>query len=368
MKIAGQFQRYCRVCGAHYSTCKWEEATETSDETTGEIIPGYHMVLEGCKCKDKLGIPMKVVYIAVERSFDPAWAALWGVDLSRLYLLEPETAEQVIDMGAMALSSYDCDLLILDSVAAMTPKGELNGSAEDQLVGAQARIMARCMRGWSPYLHSFGVTAKPTILSTNQIRHSIGPYAGLVMPGGKSFAHSQDVIVRLNPEKDGDIKLDNDLTVGQTVKFDILKNKLHPPKRAGQYSFYFMDDPSGEGKFKAGDVDNIYQIITAATWWGLVEMSKGEHYIIPGVPKKLHGKGQVNAYFKDHQEIIYELKHQIMVKERLAGDRVILLPPELRSDAVLIDDTDVVTESFEVKDLPSALPDDQEESDDDTTN
>jgi len=287
---------------------------------------------------------MRPVWIDMERALDIPWAVQWGVSPKDLLIFEPEYGEQAVDMGAMALASGDCDFLVLDSLAAMVPKAAMLGSAEDQFIGAQARLLSRMMQTWGMYQHSLGPSSRPqpTVVALSQVRVNIkatNPNAGYIMTGGKAVEHKQDLVIRLSrPEKNAYVKLPNDMVVGQTVDFKVEKNRLAPPKRMGQYTLYFVDDPREDPQFRAGTTDVVAQVLTAATWWGLATV-EGGNFKLPGFDKPKQIKS-LKRYFSENPSEFEALKAAIADKERQLASGSLLVPPDMlfEDDPVEVDE------------------------------
>jgi recombination protein RecA len=253
-KAIATAQNTCRVCGSRF----------TVDED-GVI---------GCpQCEDG-GTPMTAFYCDIEGTFDPVWFSELGGNNESLYLFQPEFAEQAVDVVEAIIRTGDVDVIVVDSIAMMSPAVEIEKSAEDQMMGTHAKLVNRMMRAIQAGFNSLGTDnlKKPTVILINQIREKVGVMFGSpdTMPGGRgqSFASSITLKFFARPserlcESAGDKK-----QVGQQIRFNVEKNKTFPPHRSGLFTLY-TDDSEEYGVHK-GKVDNALSILKYGIRYGVV--------------------------------------------------------------------------------------------------
>ena len=197
------------------------------------------------------------VYIDAEHSLDPLYAQNVGCDLSKLTICQPDYGEQALEVVNVLARSGEVGLIIVDSVAALTPKAELEGEITDSSIGVQARMMSKSMRMITGALNNTGCT----VIFVNQIRHKIGISFGSpeTTSGGNAlkFYASQ----RLRISRTGDIK-DGDKIIGNSTKVVVIKNKVAPPKRIAEFSIIY-----GRG------IDKESELIDVAVEDGLLTKS-----------------------------------------------------------------------------------------------
>ena len=294
MKTAAQAQRHCRYCGKAFQYV----------DLLGEVHEFE------CKCGKK--DPMRVVWLDAEHSFDTGWAARWGVNIDDIYVIQSEYAEQAIDVADACIRSKECDLLIVDSVAALTPSIEIRESAENQQMGVMARLLNKAMRKWTSATNSYGMLGETacTILLINQMRVNLGGYRpGVTSPGGKGIDFFQSVEVRF--KKTGDI-LDagTDRPVGIQIEYVIKKNKTAPLMPGGQFNLYFVGDKNG---YQVGDTDNDAQVLRLAGYWHLIEKT-GAWYTFPD-GTRAQGDAKAALAIKQNPELLRNLEDRIRERE-----------------------------------------------------
>jgi len=169
-------------------------------------------------------------FIDAEHALDPAWAKTIGVDLDNLIISQPDTGEQALEIAETLIRSGAIDLVVIDSVAALVPKSEIEGEMGDPSIGVQARLMSQALRKLSGVLSK----SKTTVLFTNQIRHKIGVFFGNpeTTPGGlalKFYSSIRMDIRRIQVMKKGDV------VVGTRVRVKVIKNKVAPPFKQSEF-------------------------------------------------------------------------------------------------------------------------------------
>jgi recombination protein RecA len=224
-------------------------------------------------------------FVDVEHALDPVYARKLGVDVDNLLVSQPDYAEQALEITSVLISSGSIDVLVVDSVAALVPKAELDGEMGDQFVGIQARLMSQAMRKLT------GIVSKSNtcLIFINQIREKIGVMFGSpeTTSGGRALKFYSSVradIRRIAAIKDGDA------VIGNRTKVKIVKNKVAPPFREAEFDILY-----GEGVSKEGD------LIDLAVAQNIVEKS-GSWYSYKG---ERIGQGRENArqFLKEHTDM-----------------------------------------------------------------
>lgn len=168
-------------------------------------------------------------FIDAEHALDPDWAKIIGVDLDNLLISQPDTGEQALEIAETLIRSGGVDLVVVDSVAALVPRSEIEGEMGDASVGTQARLMSQALRKLTGVLSK----SKTTVIFTNQIRHKIGVFFGNpeTTPGGlalKFYASIRIDVRRIQVIKKADV------VVGSRTRIKVIKNKVAPPFREGE--------------------------------------------------------------------------------------------------------------------------------------
>lgn len=307
-KTTASAQRHCRHCNTPFHTI-----TQTVVNLDGELVIrtdyGFHDVVpqyvpteeqfdagldadsfatsyafDGCLCG--ANEPHNVVFVDAEGTYHPEWAESQGVINDLLNLVEPEFAEQAIDIIEALARTGLIDLLIVDSVPALTPSAEIEKSAEDNIMGTHARLMNRFMRVLQSAINSLGMDTemKPCILLINQIRMKIGVMFGNpeTSPGGKGIDFTASTIIkmlsvnRLLYNRDTgrfvEKKTSNDIiNVGVQANFNIPKNKTYKPFEEGNFRIE-TTTLKGHG-FQKGRVNNEEKIVEYAAQMDIVTLS-----------------------------------------------------------------------------------------------
>lgn len=218
------------------------------------------------KCAKSNGF--NTVYVDAEGTWTNEWSAAMGVNCDNVYVFRAEYAEQVLDVADSFLRSGDCDLLVIDTIAALTPMVEVEESAEKQQMGIFARLINKLYRKMISAINepSLNVSNRPTILVLNQTRERIGMIYGdpMTRPGGKGqeFASTVDIKMRnakyiLNADKQA---------VSVIMRFIIDKNKSAPPRGEGEFILHLRE----HDKYKAGEIDDKEVVWKSACKYGVV--------------------------------------------------------------------------------------------------
>ncbi|NLE53272.1 MAG: recombinase RecA [Chloroflexi bacterium] len=238
-------------------------------ESSGKTTLCLHTIAEAQK---RDGI---CAFIDMEHALDPAYAARIGVDIDNLYISQPDTAEQALDIAEALVRSGALDVVVLDSVAALVPRAELEGEMGDTHVGLQARLMSQALRKLSGAIKQ----SDTAMLFTNQLREKIGVMFGNpeTTTGGRALKFYASV--RIDIRRIQSIKAGGDV-VGNRTRVRITKNKIAPPFREAEFDIMY-----NEGISKAGDILDI------ATELGVIE-KRGAFFRYQG---EAIGQGRENA-------------------------------------------------------------------------
>ncbi|MBQ2210201.1 MAG: recombinase RecA [Prevotella sp.] len=256
-------------------------------ESSGKTTLAIHAIAEAQKAG---GV---AAFIDAEHAFDRFYAEKLGVDVDNLYISQPDNGEQALEIADQLIRSSAIDILVVDSVAALTPKKEIEGDMGDSAVGLHARLMSQALRKLT------GTIAKTntTCIFINQLREKIGVMFGSpeTTTGGNALKFYASV--RIDVRKSSAIK-DGDNILGNTTKVKVVKNKVAPPFRKAEFEIIF-----GEGISKVGEIVDLgteYEIIKKSGSWFSYEGSKlGQ------------GRDAVKQTLTDNPELCEELEAKI---------------------------------------------------------
>jgi len=234
----------------------------------------HHTHLHRDFCDPKTFLPGRCLFVDLEGTFDLAWAkAVANWDTEWHAVARPEYAEQAIDIVGSAMEENVFDLIVVDSIAQMTPTKEIECSAEDWQQGLAARLMNKAMRKWVARLNKISQgnpAGGPAIMCLNQFRVTMGVMYGdpRVMPGGKGQVFASSIIIYNRSQKvsDGADKETSSVELGGVT----MKNKTYVPKLNFTYNMGLRD---GE-KLAKGEVDNLKQLYTLGSKYGIIEHAK----------------------------------------------------------------------------------------------
>lgn len=255
-------------------------------ESSGKTTLALHVIAESQK---KGGI---AAFIDAEHAFDPTWAKKLGVELDTLLVSQPNSGEEAMQIVEMLVKSNSVDVIVVDSVAALVPKKELEGEIGDSHVGLQARLMSQSMRKLTGAISR----SKTTTIFINQIREKIGVMFGSpeTTPGGRALKFYSSV--RIDVRKIGQLK-DGEMVVGQRVKTKIVKNKVAPPFRIAEFDMMHSNGISLEGDIL--DLGVVHKIVNRSGAWfkyGTTHIGQGKekarNYLIenPDVREEIRNK------------------------------------------------------------------------------
>ncbi|MBR4644129.1 MAG: recombinase RecA [Bacteroidaceae bacterium] len=256
-------------------------------ESSGKTTLAIHAIAEAQKAG---GI---AAFIDAEHAFDRFYAAKLGVDVDNLLISQPDNGEQALEIADQLIRSAAIDIVVVDSVAALTPKAEIEGDMGDNKVGLQARLMSQALRKLTATINKTNTTC----IFINQLREKIGVMFGNpeTTTGGNALKFYASV--RLDIRKGAAIK-DGDEVIGNEVKVKVVKNKVAPPFRRAQFEVLF-----GEGICRVGE------IVDLGVEYGILEKS-GSWFSYNG-SKLAQGKEAAKKVLKDNPELCEELTAKI---------------------------------------------------------
>jgi len=268
-------------------------------ESSGKTTLALHVIAEAQKMNGACA------FIDAEHALDPGYARKLGVDLDDLLISQPDAGEQALEIADTLVRSGAIDVLVVDSVAALTPRAELEGEMGDTHVGLQARLMSQALRK----LTASVARSNTMIIFINQIRMKIGVMFGNpeTTTGGNALKFYSSV--RLDIRRIGQIK-DRDDVVGNQTRVKVVKNKVAPPFKQVEFDIMY-----GEGVSKTGE------LLDLGVKAGLVEKS-GSWF---SYKSERIGQGRENAknFLKENTDMAADIEHQIRVNAGLVADTMI---------------------------------------------
>ncbi len=269
-------------------------------ESSGKTTVSLHIIAEA----QKLG--GTAAFIDAEHALDPSYAEKLGVVLKDLYISQPDNGEQALNICDMLVRSGGVDVVVVDSVAALTPKAEIDGEMGDNHVGLQARMMSQALRKLTGAINK----SNTTVIFINQLRDKIGVIYGSpeTTAGGKALKFYASV--RLDVRKGEAIK-DGANVIGNKTKVKVVKNKLAPPFKVADFEIIY-----GKGISKTGC------IVDLALQFGIIK--KSGSWFAYNDEKIGQGKENTKAYLEANPEIYKEIEDQIKQAVSNAG-----LPTEI---------------------------------------
>jgi len=263
----------------------------------GKTTLAQHIVAEAQK---RGGV---AAYIDMEHALDPAYAAKCGVDVENLLISQPDTGEQALEIAETLIRSGAVDVVVVDSVAALVPRAEIEGEMGDSHPGLQARLMSQALRKLSGAIKQ----SNTALVFTNQLREKIGVMFGNpeTTTGGRALKFYASV--RLDIRRVNAIKEKGEV-VGSRTRVRVTKNKVAPPFRVAEFDIMY-----DEGISKVGD------LLDMATELGVIE-KKGSYYYRGG-ESLAQGRENAKQYLRDHPEVAAEI--EAVVREKMASEEII---------------------------------------------
>ena len=259
-------------------------------ESSGKTTVALHVVAEA----QKLG--GVAAFIDAEHALDPSYASKLGVDINNLYVSQPDTGEQALEITEQLVRSGGVDIVVVDSVAALTPKAEIDGEMGDSFIGLQARLMSQALRKLTA-----GISKSNTlVIFINQLREKVGVMFGSpeTTPGGKALKFYSSV--RLDVRKVETLKSGQDM-VGSRTRVKVVKNKVAPPFKQAEFDIMY-----GEG------ISLFGCLLDMAIEFNIIEKS-GSWFSYNG-NKIGQGRDNVIAYLKANPELADEVEKLIREK------------------------------------------------------
>ena len=256
-------------------------------ESSGKTTLALHVIAESQKTGGM------VAFIDAEHALDPVYAQNLGIDLSRLYICQPDNGEQALDIAEQLVRSSAMDVVVIDSVAALTPQAEINGEIGESHVGLQARLMSQALRKIAGVCNK----TKTCIIFINQLREKIGVMYGNpeVTPGGKALKFYASV--RLDVRKGEPIKEGGNV-IGNRTKVKIVKNKLAPPFKVAEFDLIFGKGISNEGCILDMAIDQGI-IVKSGSWFSYNDERLGQ------------GRETIKQLILSRPELMAELEKKI---------------------------------------------------------
>ncbi|BCJ95104.1 protein RecA [Anaerocolumna cellulosilytica] len=265
-------------------------------ESSGKTTVALHMVAEVQKRGGIAG------FIDAEHALDPVYAKNIGVDIDNLYISQPDNGEQALEITETMVRSGAVDIIIVDSVAALVPRAEIDGDMGDSHVGLQARLMSQALRKLTAVISK----SNCIVIFINQLREKVGVMFGSpeTTTGGRALKFYSSI--RLDVRRIESLKQGGDI-VGSRTRIKVVKNKIAPPFREAEFDIMF-----GQGISKEGDVldlaanENI--VIKSGAWYAYNDAKIGQ------------GRENAKTFLKDNPDIFAEIEKKVREKYEIAAD------------------------------------------------
>ena len=270
-------------------------------ESSGKTTLALHIIAEAQKMNGE------AAFIDAEHALDPVYAKHLGVDIDNLIVSQPDTGEQALEITEALIRSGALDVIVVDSVAALVPKAEIDGDMGDSHIGLQARLMSQALRKLAGAINK----SKTVLVFINQLREKVGVMFGNpeTTTGGRALKYYSSV--RLDIRKVENIKQDGEV-VGNRAKVKVVKNKVAPPFREAEFDIVYGKGISKEGNILDIGV-NLDIVEKSGSWFSY----NGE--------RLAQGRENVKEYFTEHPELMKEIEEKIRTKfseafEKSLGD------------------------------------------------
>lgn len=263
-------------------------------ESSGKTTLALHVIAEAQK-KGGIG-----AFIDAEHAFDPEYAANIGINVNELLISQPDTGEQALEICETLVRSNAIDVVVVDSVAALVPRAEIEGEMGDAQMGMQARLMSQALRKLTGAISR----SKTIVIFINQLRMKIGVMFGNPETTAGGMALKFYSSVRLDIRRTEQLK-NGDEIIGNHTKVKIVKNKVAPPFRTAEFDIMY-----GEGIAKEGDILDLGAkmgiVNKSGSWYQYNEEKLGQ------------GREQAKEYLKDNRKLTHEI--EMKIREKAAGD------------------------------------------------
>jgi len=257
-------------------------------ESSGKTTLTLHVI---ASVQKKGGV---AAFIDAEHALDPSWSRRLGVNLEDLLVSQPDTGEQALEIVELLVRSNAVDVIVIDSVAALIPRAEIEGEMGDAHVGLQARLMSQAMRKLTGAI----ARSKCTVIFINQIREKIGVMFGNpeTTPGGRALKFYSSV--RIDIRRTGSLK-EGDVAVGNRVRAKVVKNKIAPPFRQAEFDIMFDSGISAEGDLiDLGVETNVVQ--KSGAWFSAGDVRLGQ------------GRENAKTFLKENPDLFEELRAKVL--------------------------------------------------------
>lgn len=263
-------------------------------ESSGKTTVALHIIAEAQKAGGE------AAFIDAEHALDPLYAKKIGVDIDNLLLSQPDTGEQALEIAEALVRSGAIDVIVIDSVAALVPKAEIDGEMGDSHIGLQARLMSQALRKLAGVINKSNTTA----IFINQLREKIGIMFGNpeTTPGGRALKFYSSV--RMDVRRIENLKVGNDV-VGSRTKVKVVKNKVAPPFKEAEFDIMYGEGISREGNVLDVAV-NLDIINKSGAWFSYNNNRLGQ------------GRDNVKIYLKENPDVSKEIESKIRENFSLA--------------------------------------------------
>ncbi len=264
-------------------------------ESSGKTTVALHIIAES----QKMG--GFAAFVDAEHALDPSYAGNLGVDIENLLVSQPDTGEQALEIAEALVRSGAIDVVVVDSVAALVPRAEIEGEMGDTHVGLQARLMSQALRKLAGAISK----SRTTVVFINQIREKVGVIYGSpeTTTGGRALKFYASI--RLEVRKQENIKQGTDI-IGNRTRVKVVKNKVAPPFKQAEFDIMYGFGISREGSIL--DVAAELGVITkSGAWYSYGEERLGQ------------GRENVKEYLKEHSEITREVEFKVRQALNIAG-------------------------------------------------
>ncbi len=268
-------------------------------ESSGKTTVALHIIAQAQKAG---GI---AAFVDAEHALDPVYAQKLGVDIDELYVSQPDTGEQALEITEALVRSGALDVVVIDSVAALVPKAEIDGEMGDSFVGLQARLMSQALRKLTGIINKTGCVA----IFINQLREKVGVMFGNpeTTPGGRALKFYSSV--RLDVRRGDQLKRDSEV-IGNRTKIKVVKNKVAPPFRVAEFDMIYGEGVSTEGT-----------ILDLAVERNIIQKSGA--FFSYQEQRLAQGRENARLYLKNHPELSAEIEQKV---------REVLFAPKATTD------------------------------------